>query len=90
MAHNTTAMAAYDPKDLAEALGQELSVLDSAAAKKVLEQCFNADASKQNCRNWLWHFCNADEPPTVYTDGAYAFAIIGHKGKGPLETNVYP
>lgn len=76
-------MAMRDPKDLAQALDRELSVLDSAAAKKVLEQCFNADASKQNCRNWLWHFCNADEPPTVYANGVYVFAIIGRNGKGP-------
>jgi hypothetical protein len=83
-------MAAYDPKDLAEALGRELSLLDSPAAKKVLKQCFNDDVGRPNCRNRLWLICNADEPPTVYTDGAYVFAIIGHKGKGPLETNVYP
>ena len=77
-------MAMRDPEDLARAFDRELLLLDSPAAKKVLEQCFNADAGSPNCRSRLWLFCNADEPPTVYTDGAYDFAIIDHlKGKGP-------
>ena len=84
-------MAEYDPEDLAQALGRELSLLDSPAAKKVLKQCFNDDVGRPNCRNRLWLICNAKKPPTVYTDGVYDFAIIDHlKGKGPLETNVYP
>lgn len=75
-------MACSDPIRLAAALGEELAILDSPAAKKVIEFVENDLWRPKSRRRLTLMLENTDGAPTVYTDGGYTFTIINGTAAG--------